>query len=253
MELRINRFLARCGLGSRRSVETLVQAGRVRVNGEVERDLSRRILPDRDEVEVDGQRVEARGGQRIFLLHKPVGTVSSLVRQDDRPCLTDLIPTTLRTGQLFHVGRLDHDSSVLLLLSDDGDLAHRLLHPRHPVWKTYEIAVRPALTVEAQERFAAGGVELEGQPCLPARIRWLEDRAWDARYEVQLREGRKRQIRRMVEMLGAKVLALHRTAFGPVELGSLAVGQIREVTPEEAQALRDAAHDPTIDAPAEGA
>ena len=246
--LRINRFLSQAGLGSRRSVEALVQSGRVRINGSVIEDLGHRIDPARDRVEVDGVEVRAHFGGRLLLLHKPVGVVSTLKAQDDRPTLVDLLGAEFTRGRLFHVGRLDHDSSGLLLLSDDGDLAQALLHPRRPVWKTYHIMIAPPLPEADIERVRQGGIDIEGHPSAPARVRALDRNG--RRYEVQLREGRKRQLRRMVEALGSRVQRLVRVAFGPIELGTLAPGTWRPATPAEIESLREAAGlDPGSKAP----
>jgi len=234
---RINRYLARCGLGSRRAVEELVLAGRVRVNDAPGSDLSLRVDPANDRVTLDGKPLELAEVGRVLLLHKPVGVVSSLVRQDARPCLLDVLPERERSRRLFHVGRLDHDSSGLLLLSDDGDLAQGLLHPSHQVWKCYRVRVRPSLVASAIERMANGSLELDGRALAPARIRELGSGLAQSVLEIDLREGRNRQLRRMVELVGGRVLDLHRTAFGPILLGDLAPGATREATPDEYRRL----------------
>ncbi|RKZ17871.1 hypothetical protein DRQ53_02090 [bacterium] len=237
--LRINRFLARCGLGSRRAVEALVRAGRVAVNGELESDLSRRIDPETDLVTLDGNEVRPAEVGRVLLLHKPTGVVSSLVRQDQRPCLLDLLPEEQRRTRLFHVGRLDHDSSGLLLLSDDGDLAQALLHPSRPVWKVYQLHVKPPLDETVLQRLADGGIELDGRPVAAARVKGLDSGPRHGRIEIALREGRNRQLRRMVEAVDARVVSLHRTAFGPLELGDLPAGALREARADEYDRLRE--------------
>ena len=237
--LRINRYLARCGLGSRRAVEALVNDGRVRINGETERDLSRRIIPLQDVVTVDGEPVHLAEVGRVLLLNKPTGVVSSLVRQDQRPCLLDILPDRWRQTRLFHVGRLDQDSSGLLLLSDDGDLAQALLHPSRPVYKVYRLRVRPVLGAVQLEKLANGSIVLDGRPAAPARVRRLGEVAGKVVLEIGLREGRNRQLRRMIEALGGRVLSLERIAFGPVELGDLAVGQVREASDDEYRLLHE--------------
>jgi pseudouridine synthase len=237
--LRINRYLARCGLGSRRAVEALVLEGRVRINDDPEHDLSRRIFPDQDVVTVDGEVVQLPDVGRVLLLHKPIGVVSSLVRQDQRPCLLDILPEEWRRTRLFHVGRLDQDSSGLLLLSDDGDLAQALLHPSKPVYKVYRLRVRPALGAAQLEKLADGSIVLDGRAASPARVRRLGEAADRALLEIELREGRNRQLRRMIEAVGGRVLSLERVAFGPVELGELPVGQVREASTEEYRLLHE--------------
>lgn len=234
---RINRFLARCGLGSRRAVEELVRSGRVRVNGQAVTDLALRIDPAADQVTLDGKPIRLAEVGRVLLLHKPVGVVSSLVRQDQRPCLVDLLPASERGRRLFHVGRLDQDSSGLILLSDDGDLAQGLLHPSHPVWKTYRLHVRPRLDTATLTRLGNGSLELDGRAVAPARVRELATGAGHSVLAIELREGRNRQLRRMLELVGGRVLELQRTAFGPVQLGDLAAGATREATPSEYEQL----------------
>lgn len=238
-QFRINRFLARCGLGSRRAVEALVVEGRVRVNGEVVSDLSLRVASPPDVVEVDGRVVQAGAVGTVLLLHKPVGVVSSLVRQDQRRCLLDLVAPPWSASRLFHVGRLDADSSGLILLTDDGDLAQALTHPSRPVWKTYRIDVRPGLDASAVSALADGSIELDGRPVAPARARVLVEGQGRCTLEVQLREGRNRQLRRMIEAVGARVVSLHRNAFGPLEIGDLPAGELREATEAEMSRLRE--------------
>jgi 23S rRNA pseudouridine2605 synthase len=126
----------------------------------------------------------------------------------------------------------------LLLLTDDGDLAHSLLHPSHPVWKVYRVRVQPALDASALRSLADGSIVLDGRPVAPARVRALDDATPTREIEVALREGRHRQVRRMVEAVGSRVIALHRTAFGPVDLGDLTPGQVRALTEREIERLR---------------
>lgn len=220
-------------------MEEYIRAGRVQVNGEVVHDLGRRIDPSRDRVEVDGVEKSPQEVGQVLVLNKPVGVVSSLVRQDQRPCLLDLVPPQFAATRLFHVGRLDADSSGILLLSDDGDLAQALLHPSRPVWKVYRIDVRPRLEEDKITALANGSIELEGRAVAPARARILVEDRGHCRIEIALREGRNRQLRRMVEAVGARVIQLHRTAFGPIELGSQSAGTIRAATLAEMAQLRE--------------
>ncbi len=237
--VRLNRFLSESGLGSRRGVERLIREGRVRIDGEVVEDLGRRVDPEADRVEVDGRLVRPQALDTLLALHKPVGAVSSFARQDTRPCLLDFVPGRYLRGRLFHVGRLDADSSGLLLLAADGDLAQRLLHPRHPVWKTYEVEADGELEPAIVESWRAGRTTLGGRALLPVRIEALAPRRW----RLQLREGRNRQIRRMFEGAGRHVLRLHRVAFGPIDLGGLPPGALRELGPRERAELESLARD----------
>lgn len=238
--LRINRFLSQAGLGSRRRVEDLIRAGRVRVNGELVRDLATRIDPERDLVELDGERVRALRTGRVFAYNKPRGVISSLARQGSAPCLLDVLPAELLGGRFFHLGRLDRDSGGLLLLSDDGELGNALMHPSHPVWKRYLVRLDADLGPQELRRFAGGELLIDGRAALPARIEPVPAPALHE-YRVELREGRKRQIRRMCSLLGREVVELTREAIGPVELGDLAPGALRRLSEEEIAALRAAA------------
>ena len=239
MELRLNRFLSAAGLGSRRAVEAFVLAGRVRINGEIVRDLATRVDGDRDEVHFDDRLVVARAAGRILLYHKPVGVVCSFRRQGDSRCLAEVFQDEFRDLRLFHIGRLDRDSSGLLLLGDDGDLANALTHPSHPVWKCYRVRATGQLSDDSLEDLRAGRFELDSKPCLPARIEQVasEPKA----YNIQLREGRNRQIRRIFEASGLRIVSLHRYAIGPLELGQLPSGKWRDATPAELASLCDAA------------
>lgn len=240
--VRINRYLSQCGLGSRRKVESLVLDGRVRLNGTTIDDLATAVDPDHDHVEVDGRRVvAARTTGRVLLFHKPLNVVCSFRRQGRTRCLTDVLPREFFAGRLFHVGRLDRDSTGLLLLTDDGDLAQGLLHPSRPVWKTYEVTCDLELAAEDLELFRAGKLELDDGRCRPCRIQPGDETGAGYEYLMELQEGRKRQIRRMFGALGGQVLRLHRIAFGPVALGDLPVGAARPATPDELGALRMAA------------
>lgn len=235
--MRINRFLAQAGLGSRRRVEQLVRDGRVRVNAQLVTSLGTQVDPSADQVEVDGRRVDATFQGRLLMLHKPEGVVCSLQRQGTHPCLSDVLPAEYRQGRLFHVGRLDRDSSGLLLLTDDGDLAQRLTHPSHPVWKEYEVDFDAPLTPRDEALLRDGGLTLDGRRCAPLRLSRL---AVHGRYRLSLREGRNRQIRRMAQLLGREVVRLRRVGVGPLRLGALAAGQLRELTAEERHDLERA-------------
>lgn len=238
--LRINRFLAQAGLGSRRRVEELVRAGRVRLNGEPVEELGTRVDPERDRVELDGELLSLPAHSRSWIYYKPRGVVCSFRRQGDAPCLRDVLPPELFSGRLFHVGRLDRESSGLLLLSDDGDLSQLLMHPSRPVWKRYRALLDRPLSDEEIELIRAGRIELDGRPCAPARIRTIDPDAVRS-YRLELREGRNRQIRRMMELLGARVLELHRESIGGLELGALPPGGVRRLEEEELRALREQA------------
>lgn len=238
--MRLNRYLAECGLGSRRGVEQLIRDGRVAVDGETVHELGTRV-EDGQVVVVDGKPVRPATSQRLYVYNKPMGVVSSFARQGKARCLLDVLPKDILDGRLFHVGRLDRESTGLLLLGSDGDLAQALLHPKHPVWKRYRVRCELELDDEDLREIREGELELDGTPLAPAEIEFRGERGGSFEYEIALREGRNRQIRRMLELLNVRVLSLHRFAFGPVTLGGLEVGALRPATEDEQKALARAA------------
>jgi pseudouridine synthase len=225
--VRLNRYLASAGVGSRRAVDELIRAGRVTVNGEVG-ELGAAV-GDGDVVAVDGRPV-APQELAYLMLHKPSGVVTTASDPQNRRTVVDLVESPQR---VYPVGRLDRDTTGLLLLTNDGELANRLAHPRHGVDKTYVVEVEGDPPSDAIRRLAEG-VELDDGPTAPARAR----RLGAGRLELVIHEGRNRQVRRMCEAVGHPVRRLHRTAYGPLELGALAPGRWRPLTAEEVAALR---------------
>jgi 23S rRNA pseudouridine2605 synthase len=199
----------------------------VRVNGEVVRDPARDV-GDADEVRVDGDLVGAEA-REVWVVNKPAGVVSTAREPGGRPAVVSLVDSEAR---LYPVGRLDVDSTGLLLLTNDGELANRLTHPRYEVPKTYRVELRRPPS-EADLQCLAGGVKLDDGPTAPADVRRMGERE----VEVVLREGRNRQVRRMVEAVGNEVVALRRVRFGSIELGGLAEGQARRLADDEIAAL----------------
>jgi pseudouridine synthase len=238
--LRLNRFLARAGYGSRRGVETLVNERRVVINGEVVTDLARRIDLGRDEVRVDGLPVDLPQDFRVYAFHKPVGIVSTMRSQGGQQSLVGFALRASIPGRFKPVGRLDADSGGLLLWTDDGDLGQALLKPKSEVWKRYEVVLAKLLAPNAEKVLAAGKIVLDGYPVLRCKVH--PDPDGDRRlWTLELHEGRKRQIRRMMAAVGAKVVTLTRTTIGPVELGRLHEGDFRRLGRPEEEALRRAA------------
>jgi 23S rRNA pseudouridine2605 synthase len=225
--MRLNAYLARAGIASRRGADELIKAGRVRVNGEPG-ELNTFVSAG-DVVEVDGRAV---GKQRLayLLLHKPAGTVTTARDPHGRPTVVELVPGELR---VVPVGRLDVDTSGALLLTNDGPLAHRLAHPRYEVDKVYEAEVEGDPSPDALRRLEQG-VELDDGPTAPARAR----RLGRGRVEVILHEGRKHQVKRMLAAVGHPVTRLHRSGYAGLDLAGLAAGEWRELTAAEVQALR---------------
>ena len=236
---RLQRYLARAGVASRRAAERLIAEGRVRVNGLVLTEMGAKVRSGVDVVEVDGSRVLAReGAYAYYALNKPVGYLTTLADPHGRPTIVDLMPEgALR---LFAVGRLDADTTGLLILTDDGDLAHRLMHPAFHVPKTYHVTIAQIPSESVLDELRSG-VQLDDGMTAPAEATTIGCDGADCVVALTIREGRKRQVRRMFRALGHPVVALSRVSFGPVELGSLAPGSTRPLSDDEVRALRRAA------------
>ena len=229
--VRLARYLAHAGVASRRAAERIVAEGRVAVAGVVVTDPARDVDAS-SEVTLDGQPV-APERHEVHVLHKPAGVVSTARDPHGRPTVIELVRSEHR---LYPVGRLDADSTGLVLLTNDGALANRLTHPRYEVEKVYRAEVSPRPVEEAALRALRHGVELEDGPTLPARVHQPRPGV----LEVVLREGRKRQLRRMCEAVGHRVVALRRVAFGPLALGDLPEGRSRRLGEAEVERLREA-------------
>jgi 23S rRNA pseudouridine2605 synthase len=236
--MRLQKFLARAGVASRRGSEDLMTAGRVAVNGEIVAMLGAKVDPATDIVTVDGIEVRLSDGPVYVVLHKPVGFLTTMDDPQGRPSIRELVPADEYPG-LFPVGRLDKDTTGLLLFTTDGELGFRLLHPRFHVAKTYEATVDGLIAEESLARLRAG-IELDDGPTRPAEVRLLAHEGATSRVEITISEGRKRQVRRMFGALGHPVLELHRITFGPLSLGDTEPGAWRHASPEEVAALRQA-------------
>jgi 23S rRNA pseudouridine2605 synthase len=229
--VRLVKFLAHGGVASRRKAEEIIAKGVVTVGGEVVTDPARDVAAD-DDVRVNGAPVAAEA-REVWAVNKPEGVVSTAREPGGRPAVVELVETEAR---LYPVGRLDADSTGLLLLTNDGELANRLTHPRYEVPKTYRARLKAPIVERDLDRLR-GGVELEDGPTAPAEVRRLGERE----IEVTLREGRNRQVRRMLEAVGNEVAALRRVSFGPLRLGGLKVGAARRLTEDEIAQLREGA------------
>jgi 23S rRNA pseudouridine2605 synthase len=220
--------LARAGFGSRRVCDDLIADGQVTVNGEVA-DLGRRVDPDRDRIEVDGVPVGVRPGLVHYLLNKPAGVVTTAADPQGRPTVLELVPTEPR---VFPVGRLDYDTEGLLLLTNDGDLAHRITHPSFGVEKEY-LAEVDGVPTRATLRRLREGVDLDDGRSAPAKVTAVEP----SLLRITVHEGRNRLVRRMCETVGHPVRRLVRTRIGPLAERSLRPGEWRELTVAEVRAL----------------
>jgi 23S rRNA pseudouridine2605 synthase len=231
----LQKVIADAGLASRRKAEEMIAGGRVTVNGQVVREMGVKIDPQHDHVKVDGRHLKPAAPAVFLMLNKPKGFLSSLSDPVGRPTVKDLIPGVgLR---VFPVGRLDYDSEGLMLLTNDGEIAQALLHPRYHVPKTYEIKIKGMLNqqeIVSLER----GVQLEDGLTAPATVKKVGKAVENSWLEVTIHEGRKHQVKRMLEAVGHPVIKLTRVRFGPLRLGDLTVGQYRFLTDREANALR---------------
>lgn len=236
--MRLQKFLARAGVASRRASERLIEQGQVSVNGEVVLDQGHKVVPGVDTVSVNGARVELVADDVTFMLNKPTGVISSMKDPYNRPTVADYLPLNEHPS-LFPVGRLDEDTTGLLLFTTDGLLGNELLHPKNHVEKTYRVTVEGTLTPTHCARLVEG-VELEDGKTASARVENIEIMRTTTMFDLTIHEGKKREVRRMCEALRLPVIALHRHTFAGIELGALALGAVRELTPEEGEILKKA-------------
>ena len=223
--LRLHKYLAQCGVASRRQAETLIAAGRVRVDGEVVNEQGRLLDPECQRVTCDGREVRKEARLIYILLNKPKGYVTTTRDPQGRPTVLSLLPPMQE--RLFPVGRLDLDTEGALLLTNDGVLAHRVLHPSFLSEKTYEAVVRGAPNGETLQKLARG-IVLDDGPTAPCSAKFLTSLpSGHSRVRIVLHEGRKRQVKRMLAAIGHPVVALKRTAYGQLRLDGLAVGKYR--------------------------
>ena len=229
-------------MASRRGADELISAGRVRVNGAVVDTPGARVNPDADRVEVDGRRVGGAPAETVtLLLHKPVQVVTTASDPQGRTTVLDLLPKELRRQRPFPVGRLDFFSEGLLLLTTDGDLCHRLTHPRYHLTKVYEVLVRGAIGDDGIQRMRDGMPLAEGDKLAPVGVTAHPPEGGRQLLEMRLGQGVNRQIRRMCRDLGLTILSLRRVSQGPISLGTLKPGKWRRLTDRELVRLRTAA------------
>jgi 23S rRNA pseudouridine2605 synthase len=232
--IRLQKVLAAAGMGSRRACEELIEEGRVSVDGETVLEQGRRVDPEVAVIRVDGMRVSTSSTQVYFALNKPKGMVSAMSDPEGRPSVGDLVRD--RKERLFHVGRLDADTEGLLLLTNDGELAHRLSHPSFGVPKTYLAEIIGPVGRDVGKRLRAG-VLLDDGPVKVDQFRLVDSAANRVLVELVLHEGRKHVVRRLLAEVGHPVQSLVRTAVGPVRLGSQRSGKLRPLTSQEVAAL----------------
>lgn len=236
---RLQKILAAAGIASRRAAERLMLDGHVSVNGQIVRELGAKADPEKDEIQVDGRRIRTASRRRYLLLNKPRGYVTTRSDPEGRPTVMDLLKGIRE--YVYPVGRLDYESEGLLLLTNDGDLAAQLMHPRHGIGRVYEARLRGTPDDRALRRLATG-VRLDGRKTAPARVRLLTRdvgaREDQSILELTLIEGRTRQVRRMCEAVGHPVVRLRRVRIGPIADPSLKPGTFRELSRDEIRKLK---------------
>lgn len=237
--VRLQKMLADCGVDSRRKCEELIRRGSVKVNGKVAV-IGDKVDPYSDKVYVKGKRVTAAAKPkfRYIMLNKPRGYVTTMNDERGRKCIRELIEDV--EERVYPIGRLDKDSEGMLLLTNDGDFANHIMHPKKHINKVYRVTVRPMITEEMVEKLQTG-IVLDGRKTAPAQVRVVTKQEGRVVLEIVLREGRNRQIRRMCESLGLEVARLKRVAVGTVKLGGLKQGMYRDLSADEVKRL---SHDP---------
>ena len=250
--MRVQKFLARAGVASRRGSENLMTAGRVTVNGEVVTELGSKVDPARDVVAVDGKVCTLQDEHAYVMLYKPAGYITTMSDPQGRPCVASLVPTERHPG-LFPVGRLDNDTTGLLLFTTNGEVGNEMLHPSHHVWKHYVALVRGVPTKAELDRLREG-VELGDGVSAPAEARLFSDAEAASEPVVaegmpyghsvvglSIHEGKKHQVKRMLKAIGHEVVRLHRDEFGPLALSGLMPGEWRELSAAERAAVEEIA------------
>lgn len=236
-KVRLQKFLAECGIASRRKSEELIDAGKVKVNGRVA-SVGDKVNPKKDTVTVNGKKVIKQKDKTYVLLHKPRGFITTMSDEMDRKCVAQLIKDV--PGRVFPVGRLDRDSEGMLLFTNDGEFANAMTHPTKHVPKTYRVTVRPYIT-EEQITALTTGIIIDDRKTAPAEVRVITKEENRVVLEIILYEGRNRQIRKMCEEIGLDVARLKRTAIGSIKLGMLKQGAWRNLTDDEVRKLMIAA------------
>jgi pseudouridine synthase len=253
MPERLQKILSAAGIASRRTAETLIEQGRVTVNGRTVTELGTRADPAADDIRVDGRRVKAAGRRRYILLYKPRGYITTRSDPQHRPTVIDLLAKGGVREYVYPVGRLDYDSEGLLLLTSDGDLASRLTHPRHGIEREYEVRVKGVPDAHDLDRLSRG-ISLEGRRTAPAAVEVSKvieaESGPQALLSFVIREGRNRQVRNMCDAIGHPVSRLRRVRIGPISDEHIRPGEFRDLTPAEVESLRKQArgHPPVAEA-----
>ena len=232
--VRLNKYIAQAGIASRRKADDLISCGNVKINGIAVKELGIDVK-EGDVVEVNGRRIEASEKKVYVLLNKPVGYITTSFDDKNRATVLDLVADIPQ--RIFPVGRLDYNTSGLLPLTNDGDLAYRITHPKHHIYKTYRAQVQGVLSGERAARLRKG-VDIGGFVTSPAEVSVIKQGERSALVEIKIYEGKNRQVRKMFSAVGNKVTALERTALGEIRLGRLMEGHYRKLTREEIEYLK---------------
>jgi len=235
MKIRLNKFIAICGIASRRKADELIKQGRVTVNGEIVEKLGIKVDPEKDVIEVDGKKITYKEKLIYLALYKPKGYIVSLKDPYNRPKVMDLLPGFKE--RIFPVGRLDYDSEGILLLTNDGELAYRLMHPRYKIERIYRVEVKGIPGPEKLEKLERG-IPLYGKRTAPSKVKLIAKKGKRALLEIRLYEGRKRQVKLMFLAIGHPVLKLKRISFGGITIKGLKPGEWRYLTKNEIEMLK---------------
>ncbi|MBQ9014518.1 MAG: rRNA pseudouridine synthase [Firmicutes bacterium] len=231
--MRLNKYIASAGICSRRKADELIAAGNVKINGAVMREMGYDVQ-ESDQVSVNGQMIEAAGRKVYVAVNKPKGYITSMSDERDRATVAELVKDI--PERLFPVGRLDYNTTGLLLMTNDGDLAYRLTHPKHEVYKTY-VAMVSGVVSDARLAKLRKGVDIGGFVTSPAKVRVIKQNPRSATVEISIREGKNRQVRKMFAAVGNKVIELERIAIGEIRLGHMQQGHYRKLTRREIEYL----------------
>ena len=236
--MRINKYIALCGVASRRKAEELILAGKVTVNDEVMTELSYKVDEENDIVKVDDKLIKEENKLVYILLNKPEGYITTVKDQFDRPSVLDLVSDIKE--RVYPIGRLDYETSGLLLLTNDGDLTYKLTHPKHEVDKTYVARVKGKLTKEEIERFKTG-LKIEDYTTAPAKLKVIkyDEQRDSSLLEIKIHEGKNRQVRKMCKAINHPVLRLRRSAMGKIKIGDCEIGKYRYLTEDEIKYLKN--------------
>ncbi len=235
MEVRLQKYIADCGIASRRKAEELIEQGKIQVNGEIIRTLGTKVHPGKDEVRYKGKVLIPQEKKVYLMLHKPEEYVTTVKDQFNRPTVLDLLQEIQE--RIFPIGRLDYHTSGLLLLTNDGQLANKIMHPRYKIFKTYIATIKGIPDAGKIEKLRKG-IPIEDYITAPASVRLLKKQKNQSVLEIQIREGKNRQVRKMCEGIGHPVIHLKRIRIGKISLGDLKKGEYRHLSQEELEYLK---------------